>query len=104
MENISLYVYFFFVFLWQNKIIKMELKVNIKYPQVLELVGQLPEKDVIRLAKHIQNKYAISAKKWVRPQRHTPLRELIMQAPTWTDEEYNDYLEARQHINQSRLK
>jgi len=82
----------------------MELTVSIGYPQVLELVGQLPEKDIRKLAKHIQNKYAISAKEWIRPKRHTPIRELIMQAPTWSDEEYNDYLDARQHINQSRLK
>ena len=82
----------------------MELKINIGYPQVLELVGQLPEKDILKLEKHIQNKFAISAKGWIRPQRHTSIQELIMQAPTWTDEEYCDYLEARQHINQSRLK
>jgi len=82
----------------------MELTISIEYPQVLELVGQLPEKDIRKLAKHIQNNYAISAKEWIRPQRHTPIQELIMQAPTWTDEEYNDYLDTRQHINQSRLK
>ena len=82
----------------------MELKINIGYPQVLELVGQLPEKDILKLGKYIQNKFAISAKEWIRPPRHTSIQELIMQAPTWTDEEYNDYLEARQHINQSRLK
>jgi hypothetical protein len=82
----------------------MELKINIGYPQVLELVGQLPEKDIQKLARYIQNKFAFSAKEWIYPQRHTPIRELIMQAPTWTDDEYNDYLEARQHINQTRLK
>jgi hypothetical protein len=82
----------------------MELTINVEYPQVLELVGQLPEKDIQKLVKHIQNKYAISAQEWIRPQKHTAIHELIMQAPTWTDEEYNDYLEARQHINQSRLK
>jgi len=82
----------------------MELTINIGYPQVLQLVGQLPEKDIQKLAKHIQNKYAISTKGWIRPQRHTPIRELIMQSPTWSDEEYNDYLNMRQHINQSRLK
>jgi len=82
----------------------MELKMNIGYPQVLELVGQLPEKDIHNLVKYIQNKFEISAKERIRPQRHRPIRELILQAPTWTDEEYNDYLEARQHMNQSRLK
>ena len=82
----------------------MELTINIGYPQVLELVAQLPEKDIQKLAKYIQNKYAISTKEWISPKRHTPIQELIMQAPTWTDDEYNDYLDTRQHINQSRLK
>ena len=77
----------------------MELTINIGYPQVLKLVGQLPEKDIQKLAKHIQNKYAISTKEWIRPQRHTPIRELIMQALTWSDEEYNDYLNTRQQID-----
>jgi hypothetical protein len=84
--------------------IKMELKVNIKYPQVMELVGQLPEKDIQKLVKHIQSKFLLSAKDRVCHQTHTPIQKLIMQAPTWTDEEYNSYLESRQHINQSRLK
>ena len=82
----------------------MELKINVGYTQVLELVGQLPEKDIKKLAKHIQNKFAISARERLSLQRHTPIKELIMQAPTWTDEEYNDYLEVRKHINLSRLK
>jgi len=82
----------------------MELKINIGYPQVLELVGQLPEKDIRRLAIYIQNKFAISAKEWIRPPNRTPIQKLITQAPTWTDEEYKDYLDARQHINESRLK
>ena len=82
----------------------MELKINVGYSQVLELVGQLPEGDIQKLARYIQNKFAISAKERISPQKRTPVQELIMQAPTWTDEEYNDYLEARQHINQSRLK
>ncbi|MCL2650868.1 MAG: hypothetical protein FWD60_07590, partial [Candidatus Azobacteroides sp.] len=56
-------------------------------------------KDIQKLAKHIQNKYAISTKEWIRPQRHTPIRELIMQALTWSDEEYNDYLNTRQQID-----
>ena len=32
------------------------------------------------------------------------IQELILQSPTWTDEEYNDYLEVKTHINQSRLQ
>jgi hypothetical protein len=44
----------------------------------------------------ILSKYIFPARGRIHRQRHTPIRELIMQAPTWTDEEYNNYLEARQ--------
>jgi hypothetical protein len=76
----------------------MELKVNIGYKQVFELVNQLPDRDVQKLMKKIQNKFGQTNKKQI------PIRELILQAPTWTDEEYNNYLEMRNYINQSRLK
>jgi hypothetical protein len=82
----------------------MELKINVGYPQVLELIGQLPEQDIQRLMRHFQGKFAISAKNQTNLQRHTSIQELVMQAPTWTDEEYNNYLETRQYINQSRLR
>ena len=76
----------------------MELKINIGYTQVLELVEQLPDKDVKNLMKRIQGKFD-------NPNRErVPIHELIMQAPTWTDEEYKNYLEVRKHINKSRLK
>ena len=76
----------------------MELKINIGYTQVLELVDQLPEKDVQKLMKQIRGKFD-------RPDKERiPIHELIMQAPTWTDEEYGNYLEIRKHINKSRLK
>jgi len=76
----------------------MELKINIGYAQVLELVGQLPKKDIQKLVKQVQGGFENPEKKQI------PIQELILQAPTWTDEEYNNYLETRKHINQSRLK
>jgi len=82
----------------------MEVKINIGYPQVMELVGQLPERDIQKLARHIHSKYVLPTKARIVNQRHTSIQELILQAPTWTDEEYNNYIEARKHINQSRLK
>ena len=81
----------------------MEIKINIGYPQVLEMIEQLSEKDIQKIAIYIQNKYIISTTEWIRPQ-HTSIQDLIMQAPTWTDEEYNNYLEVRNHVNQSGLK
>ena len=74
------------------------VKIKVGYTQVLELVNQLPEKEMHRLIKSIQGKFDSPDKERV------PIHELIMQAPTWTDEEYSSYLEVRKHINKSRLK
>ena len=76
----------------------MELNVNVGYTQVLELVYQLSEKDTRKLMKQIQSKFENTDK------GRMPIKELILQAPTWTNEEYDNYLEVRKHINQSRLK
>ena len=76
----------------------MEEKINLGYRQVSELVWQLSDREIQKLIKQLQNKFANHSKK------RTPIQELILQAPTWTDEEYNNYLEVRNHITQSRLK
>lgn len=70
---------------------------QVEYTQVMELVNQLPEKDIRKLLKQIQDKYGTPIKK-----RNT-IQDIILQAPTWTDEDYEQYLEVRKHINQSRL-
>jgi len=31
------------------------------------------------------------------------LQSLILKAPTWSDDQYNKYLAAREHLNNSRL-
>jgi hypothetical protein len=46
------------------------------YRQVFELVNQLPDRNI---------------------------QELILQSPTWTDTEYENYLEMKNYINQSKL-
>ena len=75
----------------------MEARINIGYRQVSELVGQLSDRDIHKLMKQIQAKFANHNTK------RAPIRDLILQAPTWTDEEYYSYLEMRNHINQTRL-
>ena len=74
------------------------MKLNIGYGEVMELVAQLPDREVQRLMRNIQSRFEN------HNQRRVPMQELILQAPTWTDEEYNNYLEARKHINKSRLQ
>ena len=82
----------------------MELKVNGGYPQVMELVGQLSEKDLHKLMIHIQSEYTLPVQERTLKQRRNLIQDLILQSPTWTDSEYNNYIETRNHINQSRLK
>ena len=80
--------------------VKTRSKKKIGYSQVFELVSQLPETDMQQLLKQLQIKFEIPIKK----KSQTSIQELILQAPTWTDEEYSDYLETKEYINQSRLK
>jgi len=74
----------------------MELKVNINYNQILGLIRQLPKKDIKKLTNTLQSE--IIADKSTRS-----LQKLILQAPTWTDSDLDDYNEARIHINKSRI-
>lgn len=77
---------------------KMELKVNIAYNQVIELISQLPQSELEKLAKAIQ--VALKSKKKKKPP--SPFQELLLKAPTWSDKEYQDYLDAKNHFNQFR--
>ena len=66
------------------------------YKKILELIHQLPEKDIERLANTLQSE--ISSKK-----SSEKLEELILKAPTWSDSDYSEYNKARNLINKSRL-
>jgi len=66
------------------------------YNQILELIRQLPEKEIEKLAIALQSE--ISSKK-----TSESIQELILKAPTWTDSDLEDYKEARDSINNSRL-
>lgn len=74
----------------------MELKINLEFNQILKLIHQLPKKDIERLSAVLQSE--VSASK-----SSTSLQKLILDAPTWTGEDLNNYNEARTHINQSRI-
>lgn len=74
----------------------MELRIDINYNQILRLIRQLPKKDIKKLTNTLQSEMAAD--------RSTKsLQKLILQAPTWTDSDLNDYTTAREHINNSRI-
>jgi hypothetical protein len=74
----------------------MELKLNIDYEQILGLIYQLPEEDIEKLTAILQsgafNKKATKS-----------MEELILNAPTWSDSDFQNYQKARNHINKSRI-
>jgi hypothetical protein len=74
----------------------MELKVDINYNQILGLIRQLPKKDIKKLTNTLQSEI-------VADTSTRSLVKLILQAPTWTDADIDDYNEARIHINKSRI-
>ncbi len=74
----------------------MELRVDISYSQILRLIRQLPKKEIKKLTHTLQSEIASD-------KSGKSLQKLILQAPTWTDSDFNDYNEARIHINKSRI-
>jgi hypothetical protein len=74
----------------------MELRVDISYGQILRLIRQLPKRDIRKLTNTLQSE--ITAEKSTKS-----LEKLILQAPTWTASDLEDYNEARLHINKSRI-
>lgn len=69
----------------------MGLRVDIDYNQILRLISHLPKK----LTNTLQSE--IAADKSTKS-----IQKLILQAPTWTDSDFNDYNSARAHTNKSR--
>jgi hypothetical protein len=74
----------------------MELRVDINYNQILRLIRQLPKKDIKKLTNTLQSEITTD-------KSTISLQKLILQAPTWTDSDLNDYNDARIHINKSRI-
>jgi hypothetical protein len=74
----------------------MELRIDIDYNQILRLIHQLPQKEIEKLTNTLQTE--IASKKSSKA-----IQKMILNAPTWSDSDLNDYNEARNHINKSRI-
>ncbi|HKK81994.1 MAG TPA: hypothetical protein VJ909_07090 [Prolixibacteraceae bacterium] len=74
----------------------MELRLDINYNQILRLIRQLPKEDIKKLTNTLQSEGDIE-------ETDISLDELILNAPTWTDSEIEDYSKARIHFNKSRI-
>jgi hypothetical protein len=71
---------------------------HIDYKDLELIVKQLPVSKLRKLNNTINNEIDLK-----RNSNEIDLKTLILNAPTWTDSEYNDYLSAREIINKSRL-
>ena len=76
----------------------MHINLNIAYKDLESIVKQLPVSELKKLNSTI-NKEIILKKQ----NSSNDLQSLILNSPTWTDTEYENYQSARNHINKSRL-
>ncbi|MEQ8685100.1 MAG: hypothetical protein RIE86_07405 [Imperialibacter sp.] len=74
----------------------MKTKTKPNYQQVLKLIHQLPEKEIESLATALQSE--MTSKKTT-----SSLQAILLNAPTWTDDDLATYQAARDGINKSRL-
>jgi hypothetical protein len=74
----------------------MNQNTNTDFEQVLSLINQLSDQDFEKV-------FALMQTEILHKQTSNSLKELLLEAPTWTDAEYDAYQSARDHINKSRL-
>jgi hypothetical protein len=74
----------------------MELRINLNYNQILGLIRQLPDKDIEKLSITLQSEIASK-------RSSVSIEELILQAPTWSESDFDDFKQARNYINKSRI-
>jgi len=74
----------------------MRLSVDLNYNQILKLIRQLPKSEIKKLTNTLQSEI-------IAEKSSSSLQELILQAPTWSDSDYETYNDARIHLNKSRI-
>ena len=80
----------------------MELKLNLNFEQLLELVKQLPARQIARLKAELPDTFIENKLKQEEPPvqgKPDRLMELIMNGPVLTDEEANAILDVRRELN-----
>lgn len=74
----------------------MELRADINYNHILNMIRKLPKSDIRRLANTLQSEIKSE-------QKSKSIQDFILQAPTWNESDNDAYQNARSHINKSRL-
>ncbi len=76
----------------------MELRISIDYQEIVSAVKQLSVYELENLIDSITTE--LSKKK---SSGSEDLRNVLLKAPDWSDEDYENYKTARSHFNESRL-
>ncbi len=77
----------------------MEVKSNIDYNQILNLIKQLPANQVAKLRADLGTKRRRKPK-----QKISEFQEFLLSGPQMTDNQYQTYLDNRKLLNQWRKK
>lgn len=76
----------------------MLLNFNIELKDIETMLKQLAVSDLKKLNTTIKQEIILKKRS-----KRIDLQNLILKAPTWSDDQYNEYLAAREHLNKSRL-
>ena len=79
---------------------KMELKINIGYNELFNLIKQLPTNELFQLKVDLSKVYIHEKAKT----RKKTLKSLLLTGPIMTDEQYDNYESNRKWISQWRTK
>jgi len=78
----------------------MELTLNLGYSQILHLVSQLPATQIAKIKYEISDK-VIDEKAKIEI---SEFQKFLLSAPIMSDEQYNNFLQQREHFNQWRTQ
>jgi len=72
----------------------MKISLELKFEQLLQFVRQLPVSEKKQLIEAVKRDLE-------REAEPNELQKLLLQGPTWSEEEYQNFLDARRQINQT---
>lgn len=76
----------------------MQTNLNVDLRDIETILKQLAVSDLKKLNETIRHEIIFKKRS-----KRINLQSLILKAPTWSDDQYNKYLAAREHLNNSRL-
>lgn len=72
------------------------MEINITYNHIMKLIKQLPKSELLKLQKNLQTKVALK-------EVSQSLRDLLLEAPNWSNEDLEKYKDSREFFNNSRI-